>query len=105
MKPCIFCAILNSPTLTELARPLMSYAKDERNIDKSLWSLPIELFDATNGTHARLAELGRVQAAEISMLSLASQVSFVALRRRARTVLAVPGSAGIDEIVETVLAV
>lgn len=33
--------ILNTPSLTELVRPLMSYGKDERHIDKAVWKLPI----------------------------------------------------------------
>ena len=36
----ILCAILNSPALTRLVRPLMSYGKDERHIDKHVWNYP-----------------------------------------------------------------
>lgn len=42
------CAILNSPVLTTLVRPLMSYGKDERHVDKYVWKLPIPLYDPTN---------------------------------------------------------
>ncbi|WP_114906501.1 hypothetical protein [Ornithinimicrobium murale] len=37
--------ILNAPVLTALVRPLMSYGKDERHIDKHVWKLPIPTFD------------------------------------------------------------
>jgi hypothetical protein len=33
------CSILNSPLITDLVRPLMSYGKDERDIDKHVWKL------------------------------------------------------------------
>jgi len=35
------CAILNAPITTELVRPFMSYGKDERDIHKHVWEVPI----------------------------------------------------------------
>lgn len=49
------CAILNAPATTELARPLMSYGKDERDIHKHVWELPIEQYDSGNQVHGRIA--------------------------------------------------
>jgi hypothetical protein len=52
------CAILNSPVTTELTRPLMSYGKDERDIHKHVWELPIPTFDPKDAVHRRVSELG-----------------------------------------------
>ena len=82
------CAILNSPALTDLVRPLMSYGKDERHIDKALWRLPIPVYDENIPEHHQLAQLGRACAAEIAALPLDETASFVTLRRRAREALA-----------------
>ncbi|MBT3154812.1 hypothetical protein HTV45_28730 [Streptomyces sp. CHD11] len=60
------CAILNTPALTEVVRPLMSYGKDERHVDKAVWQLPIPEFDPANPGHQRLAELGAAEAARIA---------------------------------------
>ncbi|MBV9022745.1 MAG: N-6 DNA methylase [Streptomycetaceae bacterium] len=82
------CAILNSPALTEVVRPLMSYGKDERDIDKAVWQLPIPEFDPFNATHARLAEIGSAQAEHITELVLDESKGFVKLRQVIRSVLA-----------------
>lgn len=82
------CAILNSPALTELVRPMMSYGKDERDIDKYLWNLPIPRYDATNVTHQRLAELGCDQHATVAGMSFGDGMNFVTMRRRIRAELA-----------------
>jgi SAM-dependent methyltransferase len=81
-------AILNSTVLTELVRPMMSYAKDERDIDKHVWNLPIPRYDDTNALHQRLAELGRQQSDSVTGLHLAEGANFVTLRRRVRGELA-----------------
>ena len=52
------CAILNAPVTTELVRPFMSYGKDERDIHKAPWELPVPTFDEGNATHIRLPRLG-----------------------------------------------
>ncbi|WP_208761342.1 N-6 DNA methylase [Microbispora hainanensis] len=82
------CAILNSPVLTQLVRPLMSYGKDERDIDKHLWKLPIPLYNADNPIHQRLTELGRAEANLVAGLDLDEKSNFVTLRRKAREALA-----------------
>ncbi|MFE9691905.1 N-6 DNA methylase [Micromonospora sp. NPDC005806] len=97
-------AILNSPALTVLARPLMSYGKDERHIDKHLWNLPIPMYGAENPTHQRLAELGRQQYDAIAGLRLADGVNFVALRRQVRAELTRhPATPEIEAIVLEIL--
>src|SRR5690606_30852222 len=82
------CAILNAACVTELVRPLMSYGKDERHIDKHVWKLPIPLFDANKRAHVKLAE----QAAEIEQavaaLEIDERLHFAARRRRVREFLA-----------------
>ncbi|MFG3577824.1 N-6 DNA methylase [Micromonospora chersina] len=81
-------AILNSAVLTELVRPMMSYGKDERDIDKHVWKLPIPHFENANGQHQRLAQLGRKQSETIAGLHLAEGANFVTLRRQVRAELA-----------------
>ncbi len=82
------CAILNSPILTDLARPLMSYGKDERHIDKALWQLPIPLYDAANDDHRQLADLGQACMDYVAVMALNSAANFVTQRRAARAALA-----------------
>ncbi|WP_220090467.1 N-6 DNA methylase [Micromonospora noduli] len=97
-------AILNSAVLTELVRPMMSYAKDERDIDKYLWDLPIPRYDDTNPTHQRLVEFGRDQHQTVAGLSLAEGMNFVTLRRRIRAELARhPTTSKIEAIVTEML--
>lgn len=97
--------ILNSPAITELVRPLMSYGKDERDIDKHLWKLPIPLYDPANSTHARLIELGNRQADAVAALDLDETANFVSLRRQVRADLAAsPEATEIAEILDDLLA-
>ena len=95
------CAILNNPELTRLVRPLMSYGKDERHIDKYVWQLPIPLYDPANQVHQRLSELGRQQTELVAALDLDETGNFVTLRQRVRNVLAETNSA--DEIGQIVI--
>jgi SAM-dependent methyltransferase len=81
-------AILNSPTLTDLVRPMMSYGKDERHIDKHIWNLPIPLFDPANPDHQQLATLGEQQHDLVARLPLDSGLNFISQRRRIRAELA-----------------
>ena len=81
------CAILNSPVTTELVRPLMSYGKDERDIDKAIWRLPIPTYDPADPAHAALADLGAQAAALVAGLDLAVN-NFVTQRRMVRSILA-----------------
>lgn len=98
------CAILNTPALTEIVRPLMSYGKDERDIDKAVWQLPIPEFNPLNPGHRRLAELGAAQGAHIAELVLDESKSFVKLRQVIRSVLAdSPEAEELDMLVRLLL--
>ncbi|WP_326811249.1 N-6 DNA methylase [Streptomyces scopuliridis] len=98
------CAILNSPALTEIVRPMMSYGKDERDIDKAVWQLPIPEFDPLNTGHLRLAEIGAAQAEHISELVLDESKSFVKLRQVIRSILAdSPEAEELDQLVRLLL--
>jgi hypothetical protein len=93
-------AVLNSATTTELVRPLMSYGKDERHIDKYVWELPIPRHDPADADHVRLVELSREAEASIAALDLAEDAYFVGLRRRVREHLAASDAEReIDELV------
>lgn len=75
--------ILNAPITTELAQPLMSYGKDERHIDKTVWKLPIADFDRSDDTHLQIAELAKDLSARIGEMSFDTD-NFVTIRRRIR---------------------
>lgn len=98
------CAILNAPALTEIVRPLMSYGKDERHIDKAVWQLPIPQFDAGNLNHQRLAEIGAAEAGRIAALVLDESKNFVKLRQVIRSVIAdSPDAEELDQLVRLLL--
>jgi hypothetical protein len=82
--------ILNAPITTELAQPLMSYGKDERHIDKTVWKLPIPTFDPDNETHTEISYLARTLAKEISAQTFTSD-NFVTIRRSVRAKIATSG--------------
>lgn len=99
------CAILNSPVTTEFVRPLMSYGKDERDIHKHVWKLPIPEFDPENEIHARIASLGGSSSDIANAHELREGVHFAALRRDIRTALAsTTYSAEIDQCVYEILS-
>ena len=62
----------------------MSYGKDERDIDKYIWKLPIPMFDPDDRAHAHLAELGRQAGEAIAALELDDSKHFSAMRRAVR---------------------
>ncbi|WP_058045498.1 N-6 DNA methylase [Streptomyces roseifaciens] len=98
------CAILNTPALTEVVRPLMSYGKDERHIDKAVWQLPIPEFDPLSATHNRLVALGAAQAEHIAELVLDESKGYVKLRQVVRSVLAdSPEAEELDQLVRLLL--
>ncbi len=100
------CAILNTPSLTDLVRPLMSYGKDERHIDKHVWRLPIPLFDDSDPVHRRLSDLGEKCAEVVAALDLSGSGNFVTLRRLVRSALAAdPTATEINEIVLDLLSI
>lgn len=78
------CAILNAPITTELTRPHMSYGKDERDIHKAPWKLPIPQFEPSNATHHRLAELGGTVERISASFEVTPNLHFAALRRHIR---------------------
>jgi len=81
------CAVLNSAIATKLVRPLMSYGKDERHIDKHIWSLPIPMFNADIELHTDLAALGQRAEKAIAGLPLDGRKHFTAARRAIRSFL------------------
>ena len=81
------CAILNSSVLTELVRPLMSYGKDERDVAKHLWQLPIPEFDEEDTSHAELSERGRMLEIELSSWEFDPGRYFPTTRKRFRDLL------------------
>ena len=80
------CAILNATSTSERIRPLMSFSKDERDIHKLPWSLPIPTFDASCPLHARLANLGNEAEALVAQIALEGK-HFGRERGRIREVL------------------
>jgi|SRR6202050_953915 len=94
------CAILNSPVTTELVRPYMSYGKDERDIHKHVWELPIQDYDRSIETHQRLANLGKQATALANNVKVSPDLHFSAQRRQIRNELASSEiSEQIDQIV------
>ena len=98
------CAILNAPITTELTRPLMSYGKDERDIHKHIWELPIPQFDPADATHQRIAQLGAVCEKLVSEYPVDQNLHFAATRRRIRNLLAdsEPGREAADLVLELI---
>jgi hypothetical protein len=78
----------------------MSYGKDERDIDKHVWKLPIPLYDPADAVHQRLSELGRHEAQLVTALNLDERGNYVILRQHVRQALAVGSSA--EEVTEIV---
>ena len=78
------CAVLNAPVITELARPFMSYGKDERDIHKHVWELPIPTFEPTDPLHSRIAELGCTLEQIVATFPIDIEVHFAATRRHIR---------------------
>ncbi len=92
-------AILNSPSLTELVRPLMSYGKDERHIDKHVWKLPIPAYDPADPVHQRITELAAKLEAELHQIELTSDY-FVTSRKHLRAAIAAsPTGRTLDRLV------
>ncbi|MEU6217005.1 N-6 DNA methylase [Streptomyces sp. NPDC047022] len=97
-------AILNTPALTELVRPLMSYGKDERDIDKAVWELPIPTYDPSEATHSRIAEIGAAEHRRVSELRLDESKGFVKLRQVVRQVLSTsPDAEELDQLVRLLI--
>jgi hypothetical protein len=99
------CAILNSVTITELVRPLMSYGKDERHFDKHIWQLAIPLYDPTVDLHSRLSARGAELEAAIGRLEIPARRHFTAVRRNIRRFIA-ESEAGqdVEELVQELVS-
>jgi len=78
--------ILNSPSLTELVQPLMSYGKDERDIDKHVWKLPIPAYDSADPIHQRIVELAEQLEVELLQAPMGASY-FVTSRRQLRAAI------------------
>ena len=65
----------------------MSYGKDERDIHKTIWELPIPQFDPANGSHSRGAALGATLEKVAEGFDIDDSVHFAATRRHIREVL------------------
>lgn len=97
--------ILNAPSLTELVRPLMSYGKDERDIDKAVWRLPIPTYAPDDPIHTEIAQLAGELGEEISAMSFRSD-NFVTIRRDIRKHLTTsPSGQRLDSLVGALLGV
>jgi hypothetical protein len=99
------CALLNSPVTTEFVRPLMSYGKDERDIHKHVWKLPIPEFDPGNPALARLAQLGALAEQLAREVEVVPELHFSASRRRIRAhLVGNPDALEIDDLVYELLS-
>ncbi|WP_247750756.1 MULTISPECIES: N-6 DNA methylase [unclassified Rhizobium] len=78
------CAVMNAPVTTEMVRPFMSYGKDERDIHKHVWEVPIPKYDPENTLHRRLSELGRKAEGIVASFPIDIDVHFSATRRHIR---------------------
>ena len=82
------CAVLNAAAFTKLARPLMSYGKDERDFHKHHWQLPVPLYDPANDLHRRLATRGAELETAVAALDIDPDRYFTAARRDVRQFIA-----------------
>ena len=99
------CAIMNSAVTTEALRPFMSYGKDERDIHKHVWQLPIETFNSKNPIHVRLIALARAAEMIAAAFEVKKDLHFAATRRHMRERLeASEVGAEISQIVEEMLS-
>ncbi|MGY3342028.1 MULTISPECIES: N-6 DNA methylase [unclassified Bradyrhizobium] len=99
------CAILNAPVVTDMARPFMSYGKDERDIAKHIWQLPIPEFNRDDASHVALAKLAREAQGVAEQTQVDPQLHFATNRRRLREALEQsPAMQQINEIVFELLS-
>jgi hypothetical protein len=56
------CAIMNAPATTDLVRPFMSYGKDERDIHKHIFEVPIPTFAPLEIASLAMTRYGRFPA-------------------------------------------
>ena len=78
----------------------MSYGKDERDIAKHVWELPVPIFDDANPVHRRLSELGAAAEQITAGFRIEPNLHFAATRRHIRQLIEeTPEGREIDEIV------
>lgn len=95
--------VLNAPVITQRVRPLMSYGKDERHVDKAVWRLPIPAFDGNNDHHLAIAAASRDLADQIAGMTFRSTY-FVTIRKDLRAhLLADPTGQQLDQLVTALL--
>jgi hypothetical protein len=99
-------AILNSPALTTLVAPMQSRGEhNPRDFDKSVWRLPIPLFDPADPRHAELVDLAAGAEAAAATVDVTAKRTFQAQRRLIREELDRQGVAqAIDATVLELLA-
>lgn len=78
------CTIMNAPVTTELVRPFMSYGKDERDIHKHVWEVPVPKFDPENAAHRCLSDLGKRAEEIVAEFPIDPNLHFAATRRHIR---------------------
>lgn len=95
------CGVLNAPITTALTRPLMSYGKDERDIHKHVWELPIPKFDSSDKVHKRIAALAAgLETTIAETFQFDDDVYFAAARRHIRDLMMkTPDGVELDELV------
>ena len=99
------CGIMNAPATTDALRPLMSYGKDERDIHKHVWELPIPRFDAANSTHQRVVVLARTIEVKVAEFRTKDELHFAAVRRHIREMIeATPEGVELNDIVYEMLS-
>ena len=95
---------MNAPCTTQVVRPLMSYGKDERDIAKHVWQLPIPKYDATNPTHLRVVELAKALEQKVAAFAVDNDLHFAASRRHIREMLeATAEGQSLDDLVGEML--
>lgn len=98
------CAIMNSPSTTEALRPLMSYGKDERDIHKHVWQLPVPKYDGADPTHRRIVEIARHLEETVAAFAVDADLHFAASRRHIREVLGATTEAQeLDDLISEML--
>ncbi|MBB5693519.1 N-6 DNA methylase [Muricoccus pecuniae] len=81
------CAILNSEVTSDLVRPYLPYAKDERHIHKHIWQLIVPTYDRTDATHREVVALGREMARLAADYPVDSDLHFATTRGRMRSAM------------------
>lgn len=99
------CTIMNCPITTDFVRPFMSYGKDERDIHKHVWQLPIPTYNADDPVHQELLRLGRRLALAVDAAEVDPTLHFPIARQRLRQIIeGQPEAERVSEIVFEMLS-